>query len=310
MGGRQTYSATQVLPPASTGPQRGRVVEPDERAARRSLRSQIERLERELSDAFVTAFTMGGLQQPPAFAAQPKLLDLGELERVRDELAERLQEARATIAKRADEQEAKRVMLERMLLDPGSYRFVRIYRSELGEPGCGAWQVRPRMGLIGMLMGWWQVKLSSGCPLARGRGRPRPRPADPHADHVRRLLRNGTGAILVVLIMFIGSLGLWVGTPLLWLWVGSQIQGATESLGAALGAIFVGVIITITLLASVLAKLSDVYRANCVARGQSDPGHVVLEAVLVVSAGLTLTVFVIWFFFLAGASPVPVGIQI
>ena len=36
----------------------------------------------------------------------------------------------------------------------------------------------------------------------------------------------------------------------------------------------------------------------------------VLEAVLVVSAGLTLTVFVIWFFFLAGASPVPVGIQI
>jgi hypothetical protein len=26
--------------------------------------------------------------------------------------------------------------------------------------------VRPRLGLIGMLMGWWQVKLSSGCPLA------------------------------------------------------------------------------------------------------------------------------------------------
>ena len=24
----------------------------------------------------------------------------------------------------------------------------------------------PRLGLIGMLMGWWQVKLSSGCPLA------------------------------------------------------------------------------------------------------------------------------------------------
>ena len=105
---------------------------------------------------------------------------------------------------------------------------------------------------------------------------------------MRALLRNGTGAILVVLIMFIGSLGLWVGTPLLWLWVGSQIQGATESLGAALGAMFVGVIITITFLASVLAKLSDVYRGNCVARGHTDPGHTVLEAVLVVSAGLTL----------------------
>jgi hypothetical protein len=127
---------------------------------------------------------------------------------------------------------------------------------------------------------------------------------------VRALLKNGTGAVLVVLIMFIGSLVLWVGTPLAWLWVGSQIQGATESLGAALAAMFVGVIVTITLLASVLAKLSDVYRANCVARGLNDPGHVVLEGVLVVSAGLTLAVFVIWFFFFAGASPVPIGIQI
>ncbi|MGI9184592.1 MAG: hypothetical protein ACR2GZ_06440 [Solirubrobacteraceae bacterium] len=115
--------------------------------------------------------------------------------------------------------------------------------------------------------------------------------------------------MLVVLIMFTGSLVLWVGTPLLWLWVGSQIQGATESLGAALGAMFVGVILTITLLASVLAKLSDVYRANCVARGMSDPGHVVLEAVLVVSAGLTLVGFVFWFFFLAGTSPVPLGMH-
>jgi hypothetical protein len=127
---------------------------------------------------------------------------------------------------------------------------------------------------------------------------------------MRALLRNGTGAILVILIMFIGSLGLWVGTPLLWLWVGSQIQGATDSLGAALAATFVGAIVTITLLASVLAKLSDVYRANCLERGLSDPGHVVLEAVLVVSAGLTLTIFVIWFFLFAGANPVPVGIQL
>ncbi len=127
---------------------------------------------------------------------------------------------------------------------------------------------------------------------------------------MRALLKNGTGAILVVLIMFIGSLVLWVGTPLFWLWVGSQIQGATESLGAALGAMFIGVVLTITLLASLLAKLSEVYRANCLARGQNDPGHVVLEAVLVVSAGLTLTVFVIWFFFFAGTSPVPIGIQL
>jgi hypothetical protein len=142
-----------------------------EAAARRSLRAQIARLERELADAFVTAYRMGGLPQPDQAVAQPRLLGLGELERVRDELTERLREARVTIARRADEQAQKRLALELMLLHPAEHRFERISCRELGEPGCGVWQVRPRLGLIGMLMGWWQVKLSSGCPLSRGHGR-------------------------------------------------------------------------------------------------------------------------------------------
>ena len=42
----------------------------------------------------------------------------------------------------------------------GRYRLLE----KIGEGGCGVWEVRPRLGLIGMLSGWWQVKLSSGCP--------------------------------------------------------------------------------------------------------------------------------------------------
>jgi len=171
MGERQAHSPTQIPPPPAPELLRERVAEPDERGARRTLRGQIARLEREFAAAFVTAYPMGGLDQPVAVSAAPRVLDLGELERVRDELADRLHAARVTITRRADEQEDKRLILERMLLEPGSYRFVRISRRELGEPGCGVWQVRPRMGLIGMLMGWWQVKLSSGCPLAGGRAR-------------------------------------------------------------------------------------------------------------------------------------------
>jgi hypothetical protein len=127
---------------------------------------------------------------------------------------------------------------------------------------------------------------------------------------MRTWMRTGTSAMLVVLIMFIGSLGLWVGTPLLWLWVGSQVQGATDSLGTALVVAFVGALVTISALGSLLARLSDVYRDNCMSRGLADPGNVVLEGVIVVSAGLTITVFVIWFFFFAGADPAPIGIQI
>ena len=141
---------------------------PEELAARRSMRAQIARLERELGGAFVTAYPMGGLDRHEAAGRyDPRLLSLGELELVRDELADRLAAARATIAERAEDQEAARIALERMLLEPGRHRFERISCEQLGEPGCGVWHVRPRLGLIGMLMGWWQVKLSSGCPLPR-----------------------------------------------------------------------------------------------------------------------------------------------
>ena len=127
---------------------------------------------------------------------------------------------------------------------------------------------------------------------------------------MRRMLRTGVGAVLVMAIMVIGSIVLWVGTPLAWLWIGSQIQGATQSIGAALAAAFVGVIATILVLASLLTRLSDLYRANRVACGRGDPGHVVLETVLVVSAGVSLTAFTIWFFLFAGAAPAPIGIQL
>jgi hypothetical protein len=139
-------------------------------AARRSLRAQISRLERELADAFVTIYEMKGPAPLSGRGGEPRLLDLGELEQVRDELAERLRSARLTITRLAEVQAANRLYLERILLDPAKHRFARVSREDIGEPGCGVWHVRPRLGLIGMLMGWWQVKLSSGCPLAKGRG--------------------------------------------------------------------------------------------------------------------------------------------
>src|SRR5947209_1031454 len=86
-----------------------RAPERSERAARRSLRAQIAQVERELADAFVTAYRMGGLELPAASAAEARLLSLGELEQVRDDLAERLRAARVRISERADEFEANRI---------------------------------------------------------------------------------------------------------------------------------------------------------------------------------------------------------
>jgi hypothetical protein len=116
---------------------------PSEPAARADLRAQIAALEARGARAPAT----GG----------PRLLSLGELERVRDALAARPEPCHSDDA-------AARVKLERMLADPGAHRWARVPLAALGEPGCGAYVVRPRLGLIGMLAGWWEVKLSSGCP--------------------------------------------------------------------------------------------------------------------------------------------------
>ncbi len=138
----------------------------DEAAARRLLRAQISRLELRLSAAVVDSMPDGGIDTAVPVLRGPRILSLGELERLRDALADRVAEARALLEERERRREDARLRLEQMLLEPGRYRNMRISRHELGESGCGVWQVRPRVGVLGRLMGWWQVKLSSGCPLA------------------------------------------------------------------------------------------------------------------------------------------------
>jgi len=141
-------------------------VEVDERSARRALREQIARLERQLAEAQFSAFPHTVLDTAVGTDGGPRILGLGELERHRDALQAKLHDARTAFEQRGLEQERNRVLLERMLLEPKRHKFARLHRSEVGMGGCGAYQVRPRLGLIGMLMGWWHVKLSSGCPLA------------------------------------------------------------------------------------------------------------------------------------------------
>ncbi len=141
----------------------------DEGAARRTLRDQVARLERELSEAVSSAFPFTARPVRVAGRGGPRLLGLGDLEALRDDLAERLHEARAALHARGEREREARLMLERMLAEPARHRFLRVHRADLGVHGCGYYEVRPRLGLVGMLAGWWHVKLSSGCP-ERARG--------------------------------------------------------------------------------------------------------------------------------------------
>jgi hypothetical protein len=172
----------------------------DEHAARRTLRDQISRLERELSALAISAYPrletrlhapsldrrdrgfrppgehpQGNLAPwasvPPhgnlapwASVPRPRVLSLGELERVRDAIAARLGDLRAAAAAQSARQADAARELERMLADPPAHKWQRITQADLGIPGCGDYHVRPKAGLLGMLMGWWVVKMSSGCP--------------------------------------------------------------------------------------------------------------------------------------------------
>jgi hypothetical protein len=140
---------------------------PDLPAIRRTLRAQIARLDAQLS-SLVADDVLPGASGP---RGAPRLLTVAELERRRDALAARLGEARARAAARAERENDARRRLEAMLAAPGRHRFERVSLAELGQSGCGAYAVRPRLGVIGMLAGWWEVKLSSGCPLASTPGR-------------------------------------------------------------------------------------------------------------------------------------------
>lgn|GEM_PF-427070 len=139
----------------------------DEREARLQLRRQIARLEAKLAGLFGEAF--GHAEVPhrvDALAPAPRVLDLGELEEIRDRLADRVAEARGVLVERRRVEDENRELVERMLAAPRDFKWVRVSRQDLGLHGCGHWHSRPRLGPIGMLMGWWRVKISSGCPLA------------------------------------------------------------------------------------------------------------------------------------------------
>ena len=102
---------------------------------------------------------------PPArLGGTPRLLTPSEQERVRDDLARRVADLKTQLDRVSREEQDARRLKEEMLLAPESYPWVRVSNSDMGEPGCRHWHVQPRGGLLGRLLKWWRVRISSGCP--------------------------------------------------------------------------------------------------------------------------------------------------
>jgi DNA-binding transcriptional regulator YhcF (GntR family) len=136
--------------------------EAEEAAARRELRRQIARLEAELAaypDARADGEPTHPLLRPKAHVAT-----FAELEATRNELMDRLKGARRDAERRGRREERSRLRREGLLGDPGHHRWERVAREDCGDPGCGEFRSVPRFGPIGVITGWWRVRISSGCP--------------------------------------------------------------------------------------------------------------------------------------------------
>jgi hypothetical protein len=134
-----------------------------------------------------------------------------------------------------------------------------------------------------------------------------------------RGLISGPASALLVLLMLAGCLTLWIGVPLAWLWIGSQIQ-ASASLGTALLATMAGILASTVIL---MMGLSWLNRQHAALRGSPRSGAAgarrgralrrgepagALEPILVASAGIAVAAFAIWFFGFSGASPIPLNL--
>jgi hypothetical protein len=124
---------------------------------------------------------------------------------------------------------------------------------------------------------------------------------------------------LIALMAFL-SIMLWLGIPIGWLWIGSQLQSGTQATGfgpyfLVLGGIAVSVVIVTKLLAAlnrtyarVDGKADEIVRVRMPwhrsMRGDDDsrPPRNVLDVVMVISVSLAVLAMTIWFFFFAGSS--------
>lgn len=137
---------------------------------------------------------------------------------------------------------------------------------------------------------------------------------------VWRTIATTPVALFLILLMAVGSVFLWIGIPVGWLYLASRMVNTSQpTLGPYLLVIF-GIPITMVIVGKLLFKLDSVYqhvtgqasevqfRAPWLKsmRGEREGTGgrklTVLEMTMVVSVSIAVTAFGIWFFLFAGSS--------
>jgi hypothetical protein len=131
------------------------------------------------------------------------------------------------------------------------------------------------------------------------------------------MARRFVGALLIGL-MALGSVLLWIGIPVGWLYLVSRLAGSSQPTMGPFVLVLVGIPATMVVMAKLLAVLDRAYRRVTRAapqarmqvpwlrslRGDRRPERArsVLDVVMVCSVALALVCLAVWFFLFAGSS--------
>lgn len=167
-----------------------------------------------------------------------------------------------------------------------------------------------------------EVLVRIGRPRDRHPVQQQQRPAEASAQGRRPQAAQGGSRLLaygLVAIMAVGSIVLWIGIPLAWLWGVSQVSDTYSTVH--LMALF-GCPITMVLWGLALGRVNLIYLritdAPTRSRHQTawlvpmsgeakgDQPRPVLETLMAISVALAVVTFLVWFFFFAGSS-LPAG---
>jgi hypothetical protein len=124
----------------------------------------------------------------------------------------------------------------------------------------------------------------------------------------------------LIIAMILGALMLWVGSPVLWLWIGSQMTSSQQGRMGPYFVVAIGILASTIAVAFGLAGLQRLYEqvtgqeATVRVRlawlrslrdeRKSDTRITVLDLILVTIAVLAILTFAVWFALFAG-SPLP-----
>jgi hypothetical protein len=135
---------------------------------------------------------------------------------------------------------------------------------------------------------------------------------------IGRTIAEKPVALLLILLMAVGSISLWLVIPVAWIYAASHIVKTTQPTLGPYVMIILGVPISMFIVGKLLYRLNGVYERltgqdaevrvqmpwHRSMRGEREVRRrtTVLELVMIISVSLALLAFGIWFFFFAGSS--------